>query len=206
LNHKTPKSKRIEHVDFEKGYIFRKLILEEDGFIMKPDHNSHKYLHFTIMHKVSSNVRVREAGFVDEFFARPGEPIKTTTWNYSQNSFPWNITRPETDKETFSKRCPYCGENLEIEVQSFELMSSRHKRNRKIGIALIPLWLAFIPIGFIFTSIFFLIPIGMIGLLVSGAYISEVGNGFSPLGHLGHSEPPKGPFTGHYIQTVESTN
>jgi hypothetical protein len=114
----------------------------------------------------------------------------------------------EHGKETFSNRCPYCGENLEIAVQSFELMSSKNKRNQKIGIALIPLWLAFIPIGFIFTSIFFLIPIGLIGLFVSWAYISPevVGDGFSPLGPLGNSEPGNSPFTGHYIQTVESKN
>jgi hypothetical protein len=87
-------------------------------------------------------------------------------WDERRNSFSWGINRPETGEQKFQRKCPYCEEELAIEVESLSKLSSRANRNRKGGIVitiLIPVFL------FALIGSFFLNNDLSAGLLISGA-------------------------------------
>jgi hypothetical protein len=169
-----------------------------------PYENEDKYLHFTIMHEVSSDVATKDYGFIAR--TTPGQIASATKWNVTRNSFDWSITRPEKGKETFSRKCPYCEQNLEIEVRSLEWIFSRYKRNRRIGPFILLFSVVFIVVVIVFSMNFAFFFIPAIGLII-GLYLTFwIVPGYKTMGYLIDEKPKEGPYTGHYVKILESNN
>jgi hypothetical protein len=175
----------------------------------------HKYLRFTIVHEETHNYHcsVESNNF--------GATTTTTkTWKRQRQPFSWSIIRPETSMETFTKSCPYCGENMKIAVQSLAQMTSYKEKAPKemlIGMLLL-LFSTLLEIATVvwgvpnnpltLSGFFGGIIVGIVGFIILAmgfAYRDGGGVGYIRRGGLTDKawvEPH--PFDGHFVEEFES--
>jgi tetratricopeptide (TPR) repeat protein len=180
---------------------------------LKSDYHERKYLRFTFVHEEALNVATEHREWQ---FGRYSS--NTTTWNRLRQPYNWDVARPETGRDRYSKFCDYCGKQFVIEVLSLPLLIRRNKRARRmrnIGLLIILFsivaWIAnliWVPdnsqsmfdVVFGGTTIAF-----FCGIIL--AVVGEIGKqpGYSLKGDLITKYwTDNRPFDGHYIETVES--
>lgn len=174
-----------------------------------PAHNEHRYLNFIIQHEEALNVKtevVKELTNINRMTTK-------TTWNRVRKPFLWSITRPETGQQKISRTCAFCKERLAIQVISLEKIAALQKRDRILRIAGrigIPVFLVVIVACFATQKFMAVGAASIFGLLLSFLFSlsyesAGVNPGFWEEGGLtGAYWQQKGPFDGHYIETVES--
>jgi hypothetical protein len=174
-----------------------------------PKHNEHRYLYFTIVHEESLNVNAA----IDPKRSNISRTVVRTTWTRVRKPFMWSITRPETKHQKFSRSCEFCTQKLAIQVVSLQKIASLKKRdhNLRIGALIaIPILLLTAIACFATQKYTAVGGFSIFGLLV--CFLLAIPNssaGVEPgyWGEIGFNSAPKqesGPFTGHYIESVES--
>jgi hypothetical protein len=172
-------------------------------------HNEHRYLHFMIMHEDALNVHSE----IDKQQTNINRTVTKTTWDRIRKPFLWSITRPETGQQKFSRSCAYCKEKLEIQVISLQEIISLQKRDRILKTASLiamPILIIVIVACFATQKYMSVGAFSIFGLLVSLLLaISPPSAGVDPgyweeIGLKPAYWRQKGPFKGHYIETVES--
>jgi len=143
------------------------------------------------------------------------------TWKVHKVNIDWNITRPETGEIKQTMACPSCGKILEIQVYSSTSIALEVKKFRKVAIsgaiACLLLGLAIVMTIYfrlmgllrintsdeilVYSGIGF--AISLIALVIGWANVTQDSWGLRGNGDLKNSKVI-GPYSQHYLETVES--
>jgi len=172
---------------------------------MKPRHHEHETLRFTIIHDETSNIV---------------SGMDRTTWMSQKQRFLWEIVRPRNGTKLFSRTCPHCSKELDIQVESIEVIREYRAIARRLGpicAVLSPVVLSLI-VGMMYlpdswqhnswlSGAFVLCIFCFIGSLAGlCSWLMPPGPGYRQASLLSELQlaPRRSPYGGHYIESAQS--